>query len=463
MQLTDYLAALRRSWLLVLACGAIGAASGTILALLSPTVFQASTSLYVSVRNTGAATDLAQSTAYARQAVTSFVHVIPTAIVLDPVNTELALDVPISDLADQISASAPVNAQTMEIAVDDQDPSRAAQIANAVAHSFATVVSTELERPTGTDVDSKVRVEVTSPARVPTEPSSPNTGLSITLGLLVGLAVGLGLAVLRSMLDTRVRSVADVEETVSVPTLGTIAFDPDAATRPLVVQAVPRDPRSEAFRRLRTNLRFVDRGSGTVPVFVITSAAPAEGKSTTAANTALAIAETGARVALVDADLRKPRLAANFAVEGGAGLSDVLVGRARLSDVVQQWGLAKLFLLPAGPIPPNPAELLGSAAMARTLAELRAAFDVVVIDAPPLLAVTDAALVARQATGAILVVASGSTRKPQVIDALKTLETIGAPVLGTVLTKIPTSGVDGYGYGYYARPSAGHSSASVPV
>jgi capsular exopolysaccharide synthesis family protein len=441
-------ALIRRSWLLILACTIIGGSVGAISAFPSPTLYQSSTQLYVSVRNSGAAWDLAQSTSYARQAVTSYVRVIPTAIVLDPVIEDLGLEMTARGLAGQVSASAPLNTQLITATVTDENPSQAAQLANAIADSFATAVSTELEAPTGTEAESKVRVETISAAKVPTQPSSPNIRLDLALGLLIGLAVGVGLAVLRSILDTRVRTVSDVETTVDAPILGGIPFDPESAERPLVVQAAPRDPRSEAFRRVRTNVQFLNLESGT-PSFVVTSSAPAEGKSTTAANLALTLAETGMRVALVDADLRKPRVADNFHIEGGVGLSDVLAGRVPLSAAMQQWGHSKLFLLPAGTVPPNPAELLGSRAMWQTLEEMRRAFDYIIIDAPPLLAVTDAAVVSRLTTGAILVAASGSTRKPQLAGAVKAIEAADAKLLGVIITKLPTKGPDSTSYGQY--------------
>ena len=448
VQLRDYLALARRNWLVIIACTLIGGSVGAMVALVSPTTYRASTDMWVSVRNTGAASDLAASTNFARQAVTSYVTVIPTAIVLDPVAEELDLPGGATELSQRVSVSSPLNSQVISVSVSDGDPSRAAQTANAIAASFATAVATELERPVGDATESKVGVEIVAPALVPTEPSSPNLRLDLALGLLLGLAAGVGIAVLRTVLDTRVHTLADVTTAVTAPILGGIPFDADSAKRPLVVQAAPRDPRAEAFRGLRTNLQFLQVQPGT-PSFVVTSSAPAEGKSTTAANTALTLAETGARVALIDADLRKPRVAEVFGIEGGVGLSDVLAGRVTLSQAMQPWGAGKLFLLPAGTLPPNPAELLGSRSMWRTLQELRAAFDYIIIDAPPLLAVTDAAVVSRLTTGAILVVAAGSTRRPQLEGAVKALEGVDATLLGVVVTKLPTKGPDSYGYGQY--------------
>lgn len=448
MPVSEYLAILRRSWLLVVACTVIGASVGLIVALVTPARYAATTQLYVSVQSTGEATDLAQTTSYARQAITSYVQVIPTELVLDPVAESLGIDGSGRALAAQVSAAAEVNGQVISITATDAVPSRAAQLANAVAESTKTTISDVLERPDNPDEASNVRVSTLSPARVPSAPAAPNLRLNLLAGAVAGLVIGLGLAVLRRVLDSRVHTVADVEAVLESPILGGIPFDPDAGTDPLVVQISPRDPRSEAFRRVRTNLQFLDWG-GTTPSFVVTSSAPAEGKSTTTANLALTLAETGARVALLDGDLRKPRVADIFNIEGGVGLSDVLADRIPLADAIQPWGTAKLFLLPAGTLPPNPAELLGSAAMARVLADLRSAFDYVLIDAPPLLAVTDAAVVSRLTSGAIMIAASGSTRKPQLESAKKALTAVDATLLGAILTKLPTRGPDSYAYGQY--------------
>ncbi|MET0887058.1 MAG: polysaccharide biosynthesis tyrosine autokinase, partial [Mycetocola sp.] len=263
-----------------------------------------------------------------------------------------------------------------------------------------------------------------------------------------GLAVGLGAALLREALDNRVRNERDVELITTAPVIGGIAFDPKAKQRPLIVHVDPRSPRAESFRTLRTNLSFLDVGAQG-RMFVVTSSVQSEGKSTTAANLAISLADAGARVLLVDADLRRPKVAEYMGIEGGAGLTDVLIGRAELLDVVQPWGKSKLFVLPAGKIPPNPSELLGSKSMADMMDLFRREFDAVIFDAPPLLPVTDAAILAKGVGGAIVVVAAGRTHKNQLRGAVSALENVDAHVAGVVLTMLPTKGPDAYGYGRY--------------
>lgn len=239
----------------------------------------------------------------------------------------------------------------IDITVTDNDPEQAARIANATAASFTSVVQDNLEKPAGADAGpSPVQIRTVQPAVVPTSRTSPNVPLNLVLGALIGLALGIGVAVLRTVLDTRIHSLHDIGAITDAPLLGGITYDAEAETRPLIVHADPRNPRAESFRSLRTNLQFLNIDGGP-RVFVISSAGPGEGKSTTAANLAISLAETGARVALIDADLRLPKVSEYMGIEGIVGLTDVLVGRVELSDAMQKWGRGQLYVLAAGRIP----------------------------------------------------------------------------------------------------------------
>ncbi|GAA4379016.1 polysaccharide biosynthesis tyrosine autokinase [Agromyces bauzanensis] len=449
MELRDYVRILHKSWVLVLACLLLGIGAAAVYSILVTAKYEATTELYVSVRSgdSAATGDLVQGTNFARQAVTSYVDVVDSAIVLDRVIEQLALDTTSGELAAKVEASSPLNTVLIEIVVTDSDPEAAAEIANAVGSNFADVVVNDLEKPEG-EALSLVKIETIQPATVPESASSPNVPLNLALGALVGLAIGIGIAVLRSVLDTRIHSLHDISQITDAPLLGGIALDPDARTRPLIVHADPHNPRAESFRSLRTNLQFVNIEGGPRS-FVVSSAGPGEGKTTTTANLAISLAETGASVALIDGDLRLPKVAEYLSIEGGVGLTDVLIGRAELVDVLQKWGRGRLYVLPSGRIPPNPSELLGSAAMATVLATLTEQFDYVLIDAPPLLLVTDAAVISKLAGGAILVAASGATKKQELAGAVRALEAIGSRLLGVVVTMLPTKGPDSYGYGNY--------------
>ncbi|MCW2163494.1 capsular exopolysaccharide family [Microbacterium hydrothermale] len=449
MELRDYLRILHRNWILILALTVLGGAGAYGYSLLQTPTYEASTQLYVSVRSeSSGVSELAQGTNFARQAVVSFVDVVDSALVLDRVIDDLNLNESAQQLARSIDASSPTNSVIISIKASNANAEMAASIANSVGTNFADVVVNRLEKPDG-NTASLVKVETIEPALVPTSPAAPHTPINILLGIVLGLGLGLGFAILRSLLDTRIHSLHDIEAATESPVLGGIALDPDAKKRPLIVHADPRNPRAESFRSLRTNLQFIDV-DGASRSFVVSSAGPGEGKSTTTANLAIALAETGARVALVDGDLRLPRVADYMGIEGGVGLTDVLIGRAELVDVLQQWGTGRLFVLPSGRTPPNPSELLGSQAMQRTLTELAGAFDYVLVDAPPLLLVTDAAVVSRFTSGVLMVAASGTTKKPQLTAAVEKLNAIGSRLFGVIVTMLPAKGPDSYGYGAYS-------------
>ena len=235
-------------------------------------------------------------------------------------------------------------------------------------------------------------------AAVPTTPVRPHRLQSILFACLIGLFVGVCLALMQEFLDDRINSVDEATRVLGLPALGSVPAL-SAADAHLLPQMQGLDPASESYRVLRTNIHFatVDAPARTL---MVTSASPGEGKSTTAANLAIALADAGSRVLLVDADLRRPKLAEYMGLEGAVGLTDALIGRADLTDVIQPWGKNKLYFLPAGSIPPNPSELLGSARMETILKEFNRSFNVVIFDTPPLLPVTDAAILAKKVGGA---------------------------------------------------------------
>ena len=447
MELRDYIRILRKSWVMIVLLLLIGLGAGAAISLTSTPKYSASSKVFVSTQSSGTAQDLVQGNSFTVQRVKTYSDLVTTPIVLLPVVASLNLGITADALAKQITASAPIDTSIIEITVLDTDPVRAADIANATSASLTSVVDT-IETPDSADAISPVKLTRAQQATVPSLPVSPNVPLNIGLGALIGLGLGIAFAVLRETLETRIRNERDVEQVTSVPILGGIVFDPKAKERPLIVHVDPRSPRAESFRSLRTNLQFLDVGR-VDRSFVITSSIESEGKSTTGANLAIALADAGSRVLFIDADLRRPKVADYMGVEGAVGLTDVLIGRAELADVIQPWSDGNLFVLPAGQIPPNPSELLGSARMAELIAEFNRQFDVVIFDTPPLLPVTDAAILAKNVGGAIIVVAAGRTHKNQLKGAIAALGNVGAPISGLVLTMLPTKGPDAYGYGHY--------------
>lgn len=213
---------------------------------------------------------------------------------------------------------------------------------------------------------------------------------------------------------------------------------------------------SEAYRVLRTNLQFLGLDEP-VRTILVTSATPGEGKSTTVANLAVAFAQTGVRVCLVDADLRRPTVAKLFGLDSWSGLTTALIGQVPLAECLRTTDVPGLTVMTSGPIPPNPAELLGSARMGALLGQLTEAFDMVLVDSPPVLAVTDAAVLAPKVSGVVMVVRAGEVDHRQVNRAREALEAVKAKVLGVVLSAVQPEGRDGYYYYYYRaeEPSSG--------
>ncbi|MCS5716770.1 polysaccharide biosynthesis tyrosine autokinase [Herbiconiux sp. CPCC 205763] len=445
MEFRDYVRALRKGWVFIVVLTLLGIAIAALLSILKTPEYEATAKVFVSVQSTGSISDLTQGGSFLQNQVKSYADIVNTPIVLQPVIDSLGLDSTVDQLSKSITASSPSDTVILEITAVDGDPDSSARIANAVASSFESAVSDLV--PTNAEGLTPVKITVLQDASVPAGPASPNVPLYITAGALIGLVLGMGLAVVLYVLDTRIRNEHDVEAITDAPIVGGIAFDARTPENPLVLRDDPRSPRAESFRTLRTNLQFV--GLEESNSFVITSSIPGEGKSTTAANLAIAMALSGQSVVIVDADMRKPRLASYLGIEGSVGLTDVLVGRAQPNEVITRWGDTNLYVLPAGRIPPNPSELLGSVAMVNLIRSLEKSFDVALFDAPPLLPVTDAAVLATKTGGALLMVAAGRAHKNHVRGAVTALTNVGAKVAGVVMTMLPTKGPDSYGYGRY--------------
>lgn len=456
MELRDYARAIRRRWIAILLLTVLGLVGGTAAAFLTTPMYEATARIFVSTRGTSNAVEALQGSSYTQQRIQSYVDVVSSPAVLDPVIDELGLNISAEELSREVTAAPLTDTVLMDITVRSGSPKNASEIANAVAASLGTVVVDDLEKSVGTD-GALVKLSIVKRATVPQSASSPNIPLDVAVGGLLGLLAGLAFAVLRQRLDTRVHGEANVRAITDAPILGGIAYDANAAKRPLTLRTDPRSPRAEAFRSLRTNLQFIDPDASNRS-YVITSSIESEGKTTTAVNVALALADSGANTILVDADLRRPKVASFLSIEGSIGLSDVLIGKVSLEDALQvsaDENEKSLYVLPAGTIPPNPSELLGSKRMASLVDSLIAEFDYVIIDAPPLLPVTDGAILSKLCYGALVVCATGKTKTTQLSQALQRLTNIDSRVIGVVLNMLPARGPDNYGYyDYYYADAA---------
>jgi capsular exopolysaccharide synthesis family protein len=301
--------------------------------------------------------------------------------------------------------------------------------------------------------------QVVTRAGVPASPVRPTTLRNTLLALLVGLIVGTGMAFVSDQLDDSLKTKDDLERAAGgLPVLGVIpkmtAWKNKTEPR-LVSMTEPNSPAAEAYRTLRTSIQFigVDRSMRTLQV---TSPTASDGKTTTIANLAVALARAGQRVTVVSCDLRRPRIHEFFGVPDAVGFTSVLVGAVPLSaallDVDSEYPLR---ILPSGPIPPNPSELLSSRRAAQVITAIAAQSDVVLIDCPPVLPVTDAAVLSSQVDATLLVATTGSTTGKQLHRAVELLHQVNAPLVGVLMNGAPPEEAYGYGYGYYryeARP-----------
>lgn len=444
MSAHEYLRVLRRRWRWVVALVCAGAAIAAVSSWNTAPTYRSTSSIFFSLPFGNSANDLAQGSTFAQNQASSYALLATTPAVLGPVIEELVLDVPVRQLAGQVSTEVVPDTVVVEVSATDASPEAAARLANAVTRRLVITVGNLAP------VDSEGRATVTATTVAEAEPSAapvaPRTTLNIAVGLLAGLALGVVLAMARELTDTRVRTREDLAEVTELPLLA--SFDnprEQGGRRGLVVATSPRGLEAEEFRSLRTAVQFSVR-PGTPLTLLVTSSRPAEGKSTVAANLALAMADAGLRVVLVDADLRRPSVAATFDLIDSVGLTNVLIGQVELDDALQSYGAAGLQVLTAGPLPPNPSELLATPDMAELVRRLGAAHDVVVVDSPPLLAVTDATILSRLVDRTLVVGDASRIRRGPLAQALGLLEHAGGRVAGLVLTHVRRSGADVYGY-----------------
>ena len=303
-----------------------------------------------------------------------------------------------------------------------------------------------------TEAQSVDTITVVEPAQIPENPVRPRTLLNTLLAAIVGLMLATGAVFLIEFLDDTVKTPEDLTNILRVTWLGAIARMTGAdSVESMVTVNEPRHPTSEAYRSLRTNLQFssIDKDLRTMAV---TSANPGEGKTTTSVNLAIVMAQAGFSVALVDADMRRPRIHKLFGFNNSMGLTDAVVhSDLPPSHYLRPTTVDNLRVMTSGKIPPNPAELLASRRMGELLERLKEEVDIVICDSPPALAVTDAAIIGRQVDGIMLVIDTGKTRKDAAMRAVESLRKVDGHILGAVLNRLSRSSRGYYYYydGYY--------------
>ncbi|MCD2441016.1 polysaccharide biosynthesis tyrosine autokinase [Agromyces sp. SYSU K20354] len=468
MELRDYLRGLRRHWIAILLMTLVGAGAGYGWTLLQTPVYVAGASGYVS--STGVE-DLGTSTlgdSLARSKVPTYLEIAGFRTVAEHAIEELGLSTTPEALVQRIEVSNPDNTTFIKVSAQGSSP----QEARALAEAWIDAMKLEVDKMEGDGTAGSAPVTILpgDEASLPSSPSFPDVQTAVMVGGILGLGFGIAFAMIRTVSDRRIRAAEDVEQRTGVAVVGTIPIVPglDDETRlvdPSTSGSTGKNGTfavAEALRALRTNLQFMDVDHPPKTI-VVTSPLPGDGKSTVACNLALTLAATGTTVVLVDGDLRRSMVATTMGLPGGAGLSDVLAGRAALADVLQRTPKSNnLLVLAAGSVPPNPSEVLGSERM-HTLIDDLTKHATVIIDAPPLLPVTDGAVLAHQADGALVVVTLRKTTFDLLDKALDTLRKARGRALGIVLNKAPLRGADSAAYSYEYRRDYTTTAASDEV
>ena len=439
----------RGRWKLI--CGAIIIAvfaAGAYSFVITPQ-YQASTRLFVSTTSDGTNSQTYDGGLFAERRVLSYTELLTGEILAQRTIDKLGLDMSAAELQAEVEASVPTDTVLIDVNVSDSSPARARDIANTLADQFV-VMAAGLETPQ-LGAEPNARVIVQQRAEIPDNPVNSKTVRTLAIATVMGALIGIVFALVRDRIDDSVRGAEALERATGVGLLADVPFDEQRRDTPLISFDAERSTVADAFRELRINLRFLQVTDGP-RVLVIASGMPYEGRTMTAVNLALALAEIDHTVVVVDGDLRRPRVASCLDLVGQAGLSTVLTGEASLREALQETRFPRLAALTSGAIPPNPTELLESQAAKNVLSELSRQYDYVIVDSPSLV-VTDAALLAASSQGVLMVARFGKTRRKQLADAIHSLRLAGAPVLGAVLTMTPHK-KQSKGGAYYDSASA---------
>jgi capsular exopolysaccharide synthesis family protein len=478
-------------WRVVLSCLLLGLLGAALALTVIPRQYSASVTLYVSLQGRATSSDEAyQASQLAKERASSYAPLMTDARITQAVVDQLKLPITAEQLAKRLTVTVAPETVVLTESVTDTSPDQAAAIANAVAEQFVGLTQALEQQqpigpapapapepvpatrgapapapeaapaPAGAQIGTQI-IRLATPSAVPV---SPNRPFVVALGAALGLLIGIGAAFAQHVRDTSIRDRTRLQALTGVPLLAEIPADRNARMSPIAVDQDPGSRRAEAYRRLRTNLQFHGgvRPHGRAKVVVVTSAVRGEGTSATACNLARALAD-GNQVLLIDANLRHPQVETYLDLDPGPGLTTVLAGRLLWPFARRRLGDVPLEVLPAGPVAPRMGDLLTARGMDKLLHEVRERYDFVIIDVPALLPVSDAAAVAARADEVVLVVRYRRTNEDQVAAALRTLDAVSAPLIGTVLSMAKRPPRNGRMRGYPDRPVPLIPQLSIPT
>ncbi|PKQ29458.1 MAG: hypothetical protein CVT60_05215 [Actinobacteria bacterium HGW-Actinobacteria-10] len=526
MELRDYLNVISaRRWVIIQAVVVV-TLTAVVMSLVQPKVYMGEAKILISEKDTGAAllgTSISEFSGQPERGLQTQVQLMQLRPLAENVVRRLGLEMSPEGLLRRVVVAANGQTNVISVRATADDPDEAAAIANGLADEYVvwsretrresiktaadeveeritqaekeilelgsrvsaegksdelaaelvlltTTYSTLADRLEQLRINEQLEVglgRVVSPAVANGEAIAPKLRRNAMLGVIAGLILGLGMAFLYDYLDNTIKSNEDAERLFGVPVLGTIPFDKkpeNPARRRLAIVEDSGSAVAEAYRVLRNSLDFINF-EHKLKTLLVTSAAPAEGKSTVTANLAASLAQAGKKVVLVSSDFRRPMTEQFFGVNNVIGLSDVLLGTHSLKAALQRPTDEQLLILTSGKMPPNPSELLGSAKMQSLIGELEEWADWVIIDTPPLLAVADPASVARWADGVLMVIHAGKSSHEASTKAVELLDKVGAKMIGVVAWGLDSSKSRSYSYyygGHYYFASYGQFSSQMP-
>ncbi|MHB0976423.1 MAG: tyrosine-protein kinase domain-containing protein [Candidatus Aquicultorales bacterium] len=418
----------------------------------TPPVYESSTVLLVSerrvvVNNMLSSADSYQGLLMSERLARTYSEVLSSKAVSAEMGEDLGLRTPVDKLDSKVSAEPVKDTNLIKVTAQDSNPSMARALAEKTVEVFMKKLKS-FESVDGKNVQSAVKVSVVEPASAPIAPVRPKPVVNMVLALVLGTIGSIGTVFAIEYLDVSIRHGDDLEKVAKAPLLGLIPTG-ESSGGPEVLSK-PSSLTAEAYRTLRTNIQYLNFDSSLRKI-AITSPGSGEGKTTIASNLAVALTKSGQRVVLISCDLRKPGIHRLFHVPNDVGLSNVLAGDAGFQEIVFHVD-DSLRIIPSGPVPPNPAELLGSERMRETLESAAETSDFVLLDCPPVLPVTDAAVVASMVDGFLLISRAGETSRTAVVQAKDSLDKISAKVSGVVLNFFnPSSAYGSHGYYYYYK------------
>lgn len=455
IDIREILIVLLKRWYLIAICFIL--ATGSSFAItkfyLKP-VYKAQTTLFLGKESDKVASLSIADIQVNNQLVADYRELLKSNLVADSI--EKKLGVKASKLKRNVSVQTVKDSRIFSISYEDNDPKLASDVVNELALVIKQMAS---------DVIQVKNVKIIDTAKVPQRPVGPSTKKNVGIAGIIGLALAAGMIYLLEMLDYTFKKPEEVERQMDLNVIGAVPeFEgtvrgknkkKDSKQREqdylknLITKNDPKAPASEAFREIRTNLHYkgIDKELKTV---VITSPSLGDGKTVTVANMAVALAKSGKKVLVIDADLRMPKVHLYFGIENEKGLTNLIKGDAEDRDInaLTLKDIPNLSVITSGPIPPNPAEILSSNKMQKLLEDLKEGYEFILIDTPPVGQVTDAAILAGIADGTIMVFACGQTRIDIAKRAKKALESVNSNIIGTVLTKLDIGRVKYYNYEY---------------